>query len=66
MVNDDEYMLVRKKDNNVILNRIFLTDEGISTTPVGAERGENADLADIVNKTLESEISKRVSFGKIG
>jgi hypothetical protein len=66
MVNDDEFMLVRKKDNSVILARIFLTEKGIATTPFGAENGENANLAYIVNSNLESEISKRVSFGKIG
>jgi len=62
-VQDDEYMLVRIKDNAVVINRLFLTDTGISQRPCHAEK-ENEELAKCVNGWLEREKAGRVSFGK--
>jgi len=64
-IQDDEYMLVRKKDNAVIINRLFLSDNGLSSMPAMAEQGDNKELANSVNKWLESERAGRVSFGVI-
>jgi hypothetical protein len=61
----DEYMLVRKKDSAVVLDRLFLSESGLSTSPVGAERGENEQLAFILRGWLESESAGRVSFAKV-
>ncbi len=62
---DDEYMLVRRRDNAVIINRLFLSETGIAGTPVMATRGENLDLARQVHGWLQSETSNRVSFGRL-
>jgi len=59
---NDEYMLVRKSDNAVVISRLILDDNGISTMPVMAQRGENKDLANSIHGLLESERAKRVSF----
>ncbi|MEQ1668408.1 MAG: hypothetical protein ABL868_08155 [Sulfuriferula sp.] len=65
MIEEDEYMLVRKKDSAVIIKRLFLSESGLSISPFGAERGDNEQIALILRGLLESEAGKRVSFGKL-
>jgi hypothetical protein len=62
MLLDDEFMLVRKKDNAVIIPRLFVGGNGISSRPQSANK-ENKELASSVMSWLESERAGRVSFG---
>lgn len=61
---NDEFMLVRKSDNAVIISRLIL-DEGISTMPVMAKRGEHQSFAELVKTYLAQEKGQRASFGKL-
>jgi hypothetical protein len=62
VLSEDEFMLVRKRDNAKVIGRLFLTETGISQTPCFAHT-ENRELAFFVNRTLDSESRASVSFG---
>lgn len=59
----EEYMLVRKSDKAVVVDRLFV-DEGISTLPIMAKRGEHKSFADMIKSHLDNERSGVTSFGK--
>lgn len=61
----DEYMLVRKKDNAVVISRLMLSDKGLAESPTASIQGENNQLANSVNGWLKAEASGHVSFGRI-